>query len=201
MYLRGVTKPKTSTGNGKSKKPAKVAEPTKAAKAVKPTKPTRSTKAVKAAESTRKDPEDYVHIGITPPDLADDTEAQRLDGRLASAETRPGPVALSMLPWLKQNVAYRAGYHLMTHGLKEHADHPEIEVCNVPGVLVRPAAALLNEIADYVLNSGRKIRPGETMSLTPQDDPFLGVLSFRRIRPGKGGMDHDQDVLRLLFLR
>ncbi|MCS6899635.1 MAG: DUF4261 domain-containing protein [Polyangiaceae bacterium] len=156
---------------------------------------------MKTGQLSHRDPEDFVHIGITPPDLAGDTKAQRLDAQLANTETRPGPIALSKLPWLKQNLAYQAGYHLMTHGLMEHANHPEIEVCNVPGVLVRPTAAILNKIADYVLNSGRKIRPGETMSLTPQDDPFLGVLSFRRIRPGKGGMDHEQDVLRLVFLR
>lgn len=189
------SKASKSTTGGKAPKPA-------AGKAPKPAAgKAAGGKAKKAAKTRHKDPEELIHIGITPPNLADDTEAQQLDTRLATPATRPGPIALSKLPWLKQNLAYRAGYHMMTHGLQEHAGHPEIEACNIPGVLVRSTANILNQIADYVLNSGNKIRPGDTMSLTPQDDPFLGVLSFRRIRPGKGGMDHDQDVLRLLFLR
>jgi hypothetical protein len=145
--------------------------------------------------------EELIQINITPPDLASDTDASRVDGLLADRASRPGPIALSKLPWLRQNVAYRVGYHMMTHGLQEHAGHPEIEVCNVPGVLVRPMGTILNQLAAYVLTTGKKLLPGQTMSLTSSEDPLLGVMSFRRIRPGKGGMDHEVDVLRLLFLR
>lgn len=158
------------------------------------------TKKRKSAPARRL-PENFVHIGITPPNLAKDTDAQRLDELLSDREGRPSTIVLSQLPWLKQRTSYRAGHHMMTHGLREHANHPEVEVCNVPGVLVRPIAQILNEIADYVLNSGRQLKPGQTMSLTPVDDPFLGVLSFRRIQPGKGGSDHTEDVFRVIFLR
>ncbi len=198
---------KALAGNGKASKAAASSDKAPKPASSKARKPAASEgkpaggKARKPAQARHKDPEELIHIGITPPNLANDTEAQQLDTRLATPTTRPGPIALSKLPWLKQNIAYRAGYHMMTHGLQEHAGHPEIEACNIPGVLVQSTANILNQIADYVLNSGNKIRPGDTMSLTPQDDPFLGVLSFRRIRPGQGGMDHDQDVLRLLFLR
>lgn len=191
-----MTKTKPATGNPKPR-----AANAKSKAVAKPKPKAKPAAEKRKAQPKRRLPEDFVHIGITPPDLADDSDAQRLDNLLANRDSRPDPLSLAKLPWLKQNIAYRAGYHLMTHGLQEHADHPEIEVCNVPGVLVRPLAQLLNEIADYVLNSGRKLKPGETMSLTPSDDPFLGVLSFRRVRPGKGGMDHERDVFRLVFLR
>lgn len=151
-------------------------------------------------KTKRRDPLKLIRIGITPPSLAEDSEAQRVDNRLSNKATRPGPLALSKLPWLRQHLAYRIGYYMLTQGLSEHAAHPELEVCNVPGAYVRETERLLNGIADYVLNSGKAIKPGETMMLSPEGDPFMAIVSFRRIQPGRGGMDHDRDVLRVVFL-
>lgn len=175
---------------------------TKKSTARKPASP-RSTRprASQRKPAERRDPQQLIRIGITPPSMSDDSEARRVDEQLANQATRPGPIALSKLPWLRQNVAYRVGYYMLTHGLREHANHPEIEVCNVPGVYVRETGRILNHIADYVLNSGGVLKAGETMLLSPDDDPFMAVVSFRRIRPGQGGMDHGEDVLRVLFLR
>lgn len=143
-----------------------------------------------------RDPRSLITIGITPPELAPDTEAGELHDRLARRATRPPMHIISRLPWMSQARAYRAGYYLMTHGLGEHAHHPELEICNVPGAFVGAAADMLNEIADYVLNVS-PVHPGETLQL--YDDPFA-VVGFRRIPPGTSGTVHDDDVLRVTFL-
>lgn len=150
-----------------------------------------------AGRRKRRDPRRLVLIGITPPDLAPGTTAARVDGRLAKRATRPGPTALAKLPWLSQDRAYRVGYYLLTHGLRRHAAHPEIEVCNVPGVLLRAAQDLLNDVAEFVLNDGR-VKDGDTMMLG--DDP-LAIIGFRRIGPHQAGTVHDRPVLRVVFLR
>jgi len=156
-------------------------------------KATRTT----AAKRRRRDPRRLVMIGITPPDLAPGTAAARLDRRMAARATRPKATALAKLPWLSQERAYRVGYYLLTHGLRRHARHPEIEVCNVPGVLLRAAQDLLNDVADFVLNDGR-VQDGDTMMLG--EDP-LAIVGFRQIGARQSGTVHDLPVLRVVFLR
>jgi len=153
--------------------------------------------APRAARRKRRDPRRLIMIGITPPDLAPGTAAARLDRRLAARATRPKSAVLAKLPWLSQERAYRVGYYLLTHGLRRHARHPEIEICNVPGVLLRPAQDLLNDVADYVLNDGR-IKDGHTMMLG--EDP-LAIVGFRAIGARQSGTVHDLPVLRVVFLR
>ncbi|MBI5482605.1 MAG: hypothetical protein HY906_27370 [Deltaproteobacteria bacterium] len=150
-----------------------------------------------AVRRRRRDPRRLVVIGITPPDLAPGTAAARSDRRRAARATRPTGAALAKLPWLSQERAYRAGYYLLTHGLRRHARHPEIEVCNVPGVLLRAAQDLLNDVADFVLNDGR-VKDGDTMLLG--EDP-LAVVGFREIGTRRSGTVHDLPVLRVVFLR
>jgi hypothetical protein len=54
---------------------------------------------------------------------------------------------------------------LHTHGLARHGV-PELELRNVPRFLRGPACALLNEVADYLLNRAtRPLLPGQTMLL------------------------------------
>jgi len=150
-----------------------------------------------AAPRKRRDPRALVLIGITPPDLAPGTAAARLDHRLSARASRPGGAALAKLPWLSQERAYRAGYYLLTHGLRKHARHPEVEVCNVPGVLLRAAQDVLNDVAEFVLNDGR-LHDGDTMLLG--EDP-LAIIGFREIKPRQSGTVHDLAVLRVVFLR
>ncbi len=171
---------------------AKKAAPAKAAaKKAAPAKASakRKGKAKKAA--------DVVTIGITPPELAPGTAAHRLNKRLARKDSRPGPEELATLPWLSQDKAYRAGYYLLTHGLREHAKHPEIEVCNVPGAFLGQASRVLNVVADYVLE-GTRVAAGEVMILG--EEP-LAVVGFLGVEPGERGTSHDTRVLRLVFLR
>src|SRR5437868_378564 len=100
-------------------------------------------KAVAKKPKGRRDPLELIKVGITPPELAPETDAFDLNTRLSVRDTRPTPEQLAELPWLAQDVAYRAGYYLLTHGLRQNADHPEIEICNVPGALLNAAHGVL----------------------------------------------------------
>lgn len=136
-------------------------------------------------------------IGITGPELARATPALRLNQKLSKKDTRPGPESLAKLPWLQQDRAYRAGYYLLTHGLKQHAKHPEIEMCNVPGAMLDNASRMLNSIAEYVLK-GHSLAHGQTMLIN--EDP-LAVVGFMQVVPGARGTVHEAEVLRVVFLR
>jgi hypothetical protein len=139
---------------------------------------------------------DTITVGITPPWLAEGSMAADVYKLFGSKSTRPTPAELSVFPWFRQDEAYQIGYYLLTHGLREQCNHPEIEICNVPGVFVGAANQLLNTIADYVLDGG-KLKDGESMEMTSD---LLKVVAFREIKPGTHGTDHDRPVLRVLFL-
>ncbi len=51
-----------------------------------------------------------------------------------------------------------------THGLARHGK-PELEIRRVPALFLSAAGRMLNEIAEYMLEGGRPIRPGDTMEL------------------------------------
>ena len=117
--------------------------------------------------------------------------ADRRDVKLLrDADMHLAPKELETLPWFRQNEPYQVGYHLVTHGLREEANHPEFELCNVPGAFINASANLLNEIADRVLD-GERFANGENMGFSDGDD-FLKVIAFREIVP--------HGVLRVLFL-
>ena len=141
---------------------------------------------------------DTIKVGITPPWLAEDTMAHEVYSLFGAKSTRPPPEELAAFPWFRQDEAYQVGYYLLTHGLRAHADHMEIELCNVPGVFISAAQDLLNFIADYVLEGGR-LAHGESMEI-PDGSGFLKVIAFREIAPTTSGTDHDGPVLRVLFL-
>lgn len=154
-----------------------------------PKKPTPKKKATRKAVDT-------ITIGVTPPWLAPDSKAHDTYKLVANKATRPSPEELSSLPWMQQDEAYRAGYYMLTHGLQQHADHLEIELCNVPGALVAAGMKLLNSLGDYVLG-GAKLQDGETMQMQGES---LSVIGFREIAPGTSGTDHGGPVLRVVFL-
>jgi hypothetical protein len=148
-----------------------------------------------------RDPAALIAIRIVPPHVVAGSDAAVADARLDEPELRPGTVALSRLPWLRQDRALRVGYHVMTEGLTEHAGHRELEVCNVPAFFIEATVQLLHTIADGILNNGVRLRHNQTMSLAHPDDELSALLSFRRIRPGEHGSQHDAELLRVLFLR
>ncbi len=168
-----------------------------AAKPAKPTSAAKPAKGAKPARAKKRRAVDLVTIGITPPELAPGTAAHRLNKKLARKDTRPKPEELAKLPWLSQDRAYAAGYYLLTHGLREHAKHPEIEVCNVPGAMLPQATRMLNVVSDYVLG-GTPVAAGEVMILS--EEP-LSVVGFLGVPKGARGTDHDTPVLRVVFLR
>jgi hypothetical protein len=190
---------RTKPAGAGARKPAKPTKPTsKTSKTSKASKANKTKKsAAAAAEAERRDVYDLVTIGITPPELAPDTEAYDLNATLANRATRPAPEEIAVVPWLAQDRAYRAGYYLLTHGLRMHAEHPELEICNVPGALLNAAQSLLNHLADYVLNH-RSFAHGEVMMLS--ESP-LAAVGFMTVGPHERGTVHDVDVLRVVFLR
>jgi hypothetical protein len=139
---------------------------------------------------------DLITVGITPPWLAPESMAETTYKMFGNKATRPPPEELAVFPWFRQDEAYQVGYYMLTHGLREHADHPEIELCNVPGVFIPAATGLLNWIADYVLEGGR-LAHGESMQMS---DDYLKVIAFKEIAPHSEGTDHDNPVLRVMFL-
>lgn len=52
-----------------------------------------------------------------------------------------------------------------SHGM-ESLGLPEVEVRDVPAFLAEAAADLLREVCDYMIESGKRIKPGETMALS-----------------------------------
>ncbi|MBI5537608.1 MAG: hypothetical protein HY898_33100 [Deltaproteobacteria bacterium] len=179
-----------------------------------PSKPSRKPAAPKAAKSKKAEPKATaakpakgkpagkkaaakVEICITPPDLAPRTTALQVFRKLASPKTRPSMTEIAALPWLAQDRAYRVGYYLLTRGLAEHAGHPELEMCNVPGVFLEAAHGILSALGNAVLGEGLRLADGEV--LLADEDP-LSVIGFRLIKPHKHGTIHDADVMRVVFL-
>ena len=144
-----------------------------------------------------RDPQKLITIGVTPPQMAPGTDACARRDRFWDGEARPSTEELLGLPWLNQRHAYQVGSYLRTHGLRKHARHLELELCNVPGAMIPGAMSLLNMLAEYVLNSGKELRDGQTLQLGGQ---YETVLAFREIAPGSDPLlPHEVPVLRVLF--
>jgi hypothetical protein len=79
-----------------------------------------------------------------------------------------------------------------THGMAEHG-YPEVEVRDVPNFLAESAVELVRHVCDYMLDSGVRIEPGETMALSPR-------TRFRLVAaepsPGEEG-HYDVECLRI----
>jgi hypothetical protein len=180
-----ATKKKATKKSAVKKSAAKKSAPKKKAGSARTTAKKKTRKAV-----------DTITVGITPPWMAPDTMASDVYQLIANKATRPTTEELATFPWFRQDEAYQIGYYLLTHGLREHANHPEIEICNVPGVFVGAAQGLLNWIADYVLEGG-KLDHGESMQM---EGKMFSVIGFQQIEPETSGTVHDAPVLRVLFL-
>lgn len=201
----GKAKAPKKTAPAKAKPAPKAKPPAKAKPAPKAAKPKAAPKAKPAPKARpaagkrkkRLSAEEYVTIGITPPELAEGTTAFELNQELADMDSRPEPELVARVPWMNQEHAYRAGYYLLTHGLREANGHPEIEMCNVPGAMLGSAHDLLTALADYALNEGR-FAHGEAMMVSERP---LSVIGFLGVKPGERGTDHEAEVLRVVFLR
>lgn len=79
---------------------------------------------------------------------------------------------------------------LHTHGM-DRAGFPELEVRQVPGYLAEPASELLNILCDYMLSSGKRVKPGEVVAVSPR-------TSFRLIEPQPMPGDEDHYVTQRL---
>lgn len=80
-----------------------------------------------------------------------------------------------------------------THGMAERG-YPEVEVRHVPDFLAEPAADMIRHVCDYMLDSGTRIRPGETMETSPR-------TTFRLVKAEPlPGQECHFDVERLLIV-
>jgi hypothetical protein len=80
-----------------------------------------------------------------------------------------------------------------THGMAKFGK-PELEMRNVPLFLVGQATHLINQVCDYILNSGKKVQAGEVFQMGPSifrlheaspidpDDKALVELHYRTPR-------------------
>lgn len=75
-----------------------------------------------------------------------------------------------------------------THGMSKFK-LPELEIRNVPLFLAGAAGNLVNDIADYLLNSGKKVSVGETMDVGGS----LGLIRLQKSIPIKGDEEHFAD--------
>jgi hypothetical protein len=80
--------------------------------------------------------------------------------------------------------SWRRGGYFTTSGLRANADHPELVMMNVPGAFAPWAQDLLNEIGDYVLESGKSLASGEIFLLADSRFPEM-ALTFALIEPGE----------------
>ena len=70
-----------------------------------------------------------------------------------------------------------------THGMAEKG-LPELEIRGVPSFLAPAAAALLNDVCDYMLRTGKRVKAGETMSSSG------AVFRFVAPEPMPGNEEH-----------
>lgn len=71
-----------------------------------------------------------------------------------------------------------------THGMNQYG-LPELESRDVPGFLAEAAAAILNTVCDYMLDSGEIVSLGQTMALSPRTR-----FRFMKPDPIPGEEDH-----------
>ncbi|HEY3552059.1 MAG TPA: hypothetical protein VGK66_00075 [Solirubrobacterales bacterium] len=130
-----------------------------------------------------------LQILYTPATLAGDHEAGAERERLLLASGGGegfGPALLAELragAWLGGEHWSRGGY-FTTSGLREQADHPELALLNVPGAFAPMAQQLLNEVGEYVLESGARLGSGEVLALTHPRFAEMAV-TFEHLAPGE----------------
>jgi hypothetical protein len=86
------------------------------------------------------------------------------------------------IQWVPDGKATKGWIH--THGMDQHG-LPELEMRDIPNFLGEYAADLLEQVCDYMLESGMTIRLGETMAISSRTQ-FRFVLPV----PIPGHEDH-----------
>lgn len=112
--------------------------------------------------------EQLVGVSVTPPALADGTEAQAREAALAELSHGDRAALLSVAstqPWLDPVRPFSCGHHLITEGLHALTGGPELELANVPGPFIHAAAELLERMARYVLTAGGALADGQVIAL------------------------------------
>ncbi len=88
-----------------------------------------------------------------------------------------------------------------SHGMSRFG-LPDLEARDVPDFLMEPAAGLLRDLCDYMIQSGQAIHPGEYVQLSPQttvtlvqadpepDDPDHDGIERLRVEGVQTGCEH-----------
>jgi len=128
-------------------------------------------------------------IGHTPATLAPGTESGRelealIEDQRAGARGRFSEEMLRRLRssgWMGQE-RWQRGSYFTTSGLRTATGNPELVLLNVPVAFAPAAQRLLNDICDYLLESGARVRPGEVLALTHPQFPMQ--VTFDLLEPG-----------------
>jgi len=130
-----------------------------------------------------------LQILYTPAGLVENHQAARERERLRVACAGGKALGREVLgelrcgAWLGGETWYRGGY-LTTRGLRDQVGHPELALLNVPGAFAPMAQQLLNEIGEYVLDSGARLASGEGFALTHRRFDEM-IVTFASLLPGE----------------
>jgi hypothetical protein len=130
----------------------------------------------------------HVVVLYSPPGLADGDEAgeelDRISKEIAGGRQldKEALTELRASGWLRQ-VRWRRGGYFTTTGLRNATGNPDLVLLNVPGAFAPWALQLLKHIADYLVESGARLQPGEVFALPDPGFPDMAV-TFDLIEPG-----------------
>ena len=130
-----------------------------------------------------------VQIAVQTPNEPD-APGHALLQAIGSGDGRPSVAELATSAWFTQQEQIR-GSRLATIGLGTYAAHPELELLNVPTMLLEPAVRLMKELAGYVL-AGGAVRDGDVMQLR---DSLPCLVGFAEASTPEG-----ETVVRVMFL-
>jgi len=130
-----------------------------------------------------------VQVAVETPNFPDAPGHAELQG-IGSGDDRPPMAELAGRPWLTQRGQAR-GARLVTVGLGVYAAHPELELQNLPTMLVEPGVRLLKELAGYVLAGGR-LEDGDIVQMR---DALPCLVGFHHVDDDGG-----EERVRVVFL-
>lgn len=129
-----------------------------------------------------------VQVAVETPNVPGAPGHDELQG-IGTGDDRPGPEELARRAWLTQEGQVR-GSRLVTVGLGMYAAHPELELQNLPTMLLEGGVRMLKELAGYVLAGGR-LEDGDVMQMR---DALPCLLGFREVE------EDGETRVRVIFL-
>ncbi len=129
-----------------------------------------------------------IAVLYTPAGLADGEEAGEELDRISKDRAAGRGLSKEMLKelrasgWLRQ-ARWRRGGYFTTNGLRATTGNPDLVLLNVPSAFAPWALQLLNHVADYLLETGVQLEPGEVFAFSDPKFPDMAV-AFDLVEPG-----------------